>query len=219
MRSSKHLLYVSFALVAAFVLVQALPSSAQMPGIPKSYSEFKMTEVGSYATYKVIYKNSKAEQIVKHAIVGKVASMAVPVGEKGETEEAQDLYWYERQETNPKTGEVTIAKMLISGNPQEIGTFHRMIFKQGKEPASELTQAIVQLMNQAPEDSSEAEEPKVRKLGTEKIKIGDKTLQCTHLRYGPKDKPTADLWTSEEAVRPGEKRRQRNEHGADRVRQ
>jgi hypothetical protein len=198
MRSNKHLLYVSFALVFAFVLVQALPSSAQMPGIPKSYGEFKMTEVGSYATYKVIYKNTDAEQIVKHAIVGKEASMAVPVGEEGKTEEPKELYWYERQEINPKTGKVVIAKMLISGNPQEIGTVHRMIFKEGKEPASELPQAFVQLMNQASADSSEAEEPEIQKLGKEKVKIGDKTLECTHLRYGPKNQPTAELWTNDQ---------------------
>jgi hypothetical protein len=187
MRSSKHLLCVSLALAAAFVLVQALPSSAQMPGIPKLYGEFKMPTVGSYATYKVTYNDSKAEQTVRLAVVGKEKSA------KGE-----DLYWYEREETSPKTGRVVIAKMLISGNPQEIGTIHRIIFKDHKERAQELPQAFVQLLNQPTDKQSEAKEPKPNSLGTEKVKIGENTLTCAHLRYGTKEMPTAEVWTNAE---------------------
>jgi hypothetical protein len=187
MRSSKHLLCISFALALVFVLVQAQPSSAQVPGMPKLYGEFKMPEIGGYATYKVAHKATKTEQIVKLAIVG-----------KEKTEKGEELYWYEREETNPKTGSVVIAKMLISGNPQEIGTIHRMIFKEGKTPASELPQAFVNLLNQPLPEEKKPKEPKVTKLGTEKIKIGEKTLTCAHMRYGPKDQPAAEVWTNEE---------------------
>lgn len=187
MRSSKHLLCVSLVLVAAFVLVQAAPSSAQMPGIPKLYGEFKMPQVGSYATYTITYRDSKAEQTVRLAIVGKEK------GAKGE-----DLFWYERQETNPKTGNVVIAKMLISGNPQEIGTIHRIIFKDHKEKAQELPQAFVQLLNQPMDEESKAKEPEIKDLGKEKVKIGEKTLSCTHLRYGSEEQPTAQVWTNAE---------------------
>lgn len=186
MRSNKHLLCLWLALAAVFFLVQVVPSVAQMPGIPKLYGEFKMPEVGGYATYKVTYKESKAEQMVRLAVVGKEKS-----------KEGKELYWYERQETNPKTGVVVIAKMLISGNPQEIGTIHRMIFKSGKDPASELPQAFVSLLNQPISEESKVEEPKVKELGAEKVKAGEKTLDCKHLLYGSKEEPVADVWIND----------------------
>ena len=92
---------------------------------------------------------------------------------------------------------VVIAKMLISGDPQEIGTIHRMIFKSGKDPASELPQAFVKLMNQPLPEESKAKEPKVSELGTEKVKVGEKTLSCKHLRYGSGEEQVAEVWTSE----------------------
>jgi hypothetical protein len=186
MRSNKHLLCLWLALATVFFLVQVVPSVAQMPGIPKLYGEFKMPEVGGYASYKVTYKESKAEQMVRLAVVGKEKS-----------KEGKELYWYERQETNPKTGVVVIAKMLISGNPQEIGTIHRMIFKSGKDPASELPQAFVNLLNQPISEESKVEEPKVKELGAEKVKVGDKTLECKHLMYGSKEEPVADVWIND----------------------
>lgn len=187
MRSNKHLSYLWLALIAVFVFVQAVPSVAQMPGLPKLYGEFKVPEVGGYATYKVTYKESKAEQTVRLALVGKEKS-----------KDGKELYWYERQETNSQTGAVVIAKMLISGDPQEIGTIHRMIFKSGKDPASELPQAFVKLMNQPLPEESKAKEPKVKELGTEKVKVGEKALNCKHLRYGSGEEPITEVWTNEE---------------------
>ena len=187
MRSSKHLFYLWLALIAIFVFVQAVPSVAQMPGLPKLYGEFKVPEVGGYATYKVTYKDTKAQQTVKLALVGKEKS-----------EDGKDLYWYERQETNSQTGAVVVAKMLISGNPQEIGTIHRMIFKSGKDPASELPQAFVSLLNQPLPEESKDKEPKVAELGTEKVKVGEKTLSCKHLRYRSGEEQLAEVWTNEE---------------------
>jgi hypothetical protein len=186
MRSSKQLFFLSLALVMAFTLVQVQQSCAQMMGRSKLYGDFKMPKVGSYASYKVTYQNKEANQIIKLAIVGTEKSA------KGE-----DLYWYERQETSPKTGRVVIFKMLISGDPQEIGTVHRIIFKDHKEKAQELPQAFIQLMNQPPEIESKAEEPKVKKVGTEKMRIADTTLTCMHTRYTYKDEPNADVWTAE----------------------
>ncbi len=187
MRSSKHLLCLSLALVFAFALVQVQVACAQMPGLPKLYGEFKMPQVGAYATYKMTFNDSKAQQLVKLAIVGKEKS------DKGE-----DLYWYEREETNPKNGRVVIAKMLISGNPQDIGTVHRIIFKDFNEKPQELPEAFVALLNQPSDKESKKEEPETKNLGTEKIKVGEKTLTCTHLRYGTEERPTADVWTDPE---------------------
>jgi hypothetical protein len=185
MRLSKHLICISLALGLALSLVPQ--SIAQIPGLPKLYGEFKMPDVGAYATYKFTYKEKNIEQIVKLAIVGKEKS---PEGE--------DLYWYERQETNPQNGQTVIAKMLISGNPQEIGTVHRMIFKDHKETAQELPQFFIQLMNKPEDEKSKVKEPEMKTLGSEKIRVGEKTLECTHLRYDTKDKLIAEVWANQE---------------------
>jgi hypothetical protein len=185
MRSSKHLL--GFVLTAVVLLVLVQPAMGQVRGIPKLYGEFKMPEVGAYATYKIINNTNQAERITKLSIVGKEKD------EKGE-----ELYWYEVQETDPKTATVTIIKMLISGNPQDIGTMHRMITKSGKDKATELPPEFMKLINQIPPDTAEIEEPKIKTLGEEKVRIKDKTLKCTHVKYTYKDKSTAEAWTNED---------------------
>lgn len=183
MRSNKYLLCLSLVIAVVFFLTQ--PSRAQIRGMPKLYEEFKMPEVGAYVTYKVIYTKNKAERIITLSFVGKEKS-----------EEGEDLYWFEQKETDPKTGNMNIMKMLISGNPQKPGTIHRMIVKSGKDPASELPQAIVQMINQIPSQKTEAEKPKIKNLGTEKVKIKDETLKCVHFQYSSKDKTTEDVWTN-----------------------
>ena len=183
MRSNKYLLCLSLVIAVVFFLTQ--PSRAQIRGMPKLYEEFKMPEVGAYVTYKVIYTKNKAERIITLSFLGKEKS-----------EEGEDLYWFEQKETDPKTGNMNIMKMLISGNPQKPGTIHRMIVKSGKDPASELPQAIVQMINQIPSQKTEAEKPKIKNLGTEKMKIKDETLKCVHFQYSSKDKTTEDVWTN-----------------------
>ena len=187
MRSSKYLvgLSLTLALFFAFVLVQ--PSTGQMRGIPKLYGEFKMPEVGAYAAYKVINNANKAERITKLSIVGK---------EKGEKEE--ELYWYEVQETDSKTGTVSIIKLLIAGNPQEIETIHRMITKEDKDKALEMPPEFMKLVSEIAPDTTKAEEPKIKNLGTEKVRIKDTTMQCTHLKYTYKDKSTAEAWINDQ---------------------
>ena len=187
MRSNKYLLCLSLVLAVVFLLIQTQPCKAQIPGMPKLYGEFKIPEVGAYVAYKVINMENKVERMTKLSIVGKEKS------DKGE-----DLHWYEVEETDPKTGYVAIMKMLISGNPQEIGIIHRMIVKSAKETASELPQALVQMINQEPSQETEAKKPKIKNLGTEKVKVKDKTLECVHLQYISPDKTTADVWTNTE---------------------
>jgi hypothetical protein len=209
MRYNKYLLCLSLMIAVVFFLTQ--PSRAQIPGVPKLYGEFKMPEKGAYAIYKVINTKNKTERIIKLAIVGqeKFEEEVAVVTEYGpkpddkaitkvkeKSEKGKDLYWYEVVETNPKTGNVVIAKMLISGNPQEIGTIHRMIVKSGKDPASELPPALIQLINQTPPKKSEAENPKMKNLGTEKVQIKKETVKCEHVRYSYKGKTTAEVWTN-----------------------
>ncbi len=203
MRSNKCLLCLSLVVAVAFVFTQALPSEAQIAGMPKLYGEFKMPEVGAYASYKVIDQKTKGERIIKLAIVGieKSEGETKKVVEAGKVQpidkpKGVDLYWYEVEETNTKTGVVNTVKMLISGNPQEIGTIHRMVIKSGKDPATELPQEILGMLNQTPPQKTKVEEPKSKKLGTEKVKIKKKTFECTHLRYSFKDKTTAEVWTN-----------------------
>jgi hypothetical protein len=187
MRSSKYLVGLSLTLAMLFAFVLVQPSTGQMRGIPKLYGEFKVPEVGAYATYKVINNANKAERITKLSIVGK---------EKGEEEE--ELYWYEVQETDSKTGTVTIIKLLIAGNPQEIETIHRMITKKDKDKALEMPPELMKLVSEIAPDTTEAEEPKIKNLGTEKVRMMDTTMQCTHLKYTYKDKSTAEAWTNDQ---------------------
>ena len=184
MRSSKCLLCLSLALAFIFV-AQAQITSAQIPGMPKLYGEFKMPEVGAYATYKVTQTENKVERTTKLSIVGTEKS-----------EEKEDLYWYEVAETNPKTGEVVIVKMLISGNPQDIGTIQRMIMKSGKEAATELPPEILAMINVAPADTAEAPKPKMKNLGTVKVKVGKETLECAHMQYTSEDETATEVWTN-----------------------
>ncbi|MGB2768475.1 MAG: hypothetical protein WBC88_01965 [Candidatus Zixiibacteriota bacterium] len=211
MRSSKYLLCLSLAIAIVFV-AQAQPTSAQIPGMPKLYGEFKMPEVGAYATYKVIQTENKVERITKLSIVGmepgeggiaKVYSEGElqPTYKDGKlvpmyTPKGEDLYWYEVAETNPKTGDVVIVKMLISGNPQDIGTIQRMIMKSGKEAATELPPEILAMINVAPADTAEAPKPKMKNLGTVKVKVGKETLECAHMQYTSEGEAATEVWTN-----------------------
>jgi hypothetical protein len=214
MRSSRYLVGLSLTIAVLFLFVMAQSSLGQVRGIPKLYGEFKMPEVGAYVTYKVINKSNEAERITKLSIVGIEKSegevqKTVDSGEKKKVVESgkvqpiskpkgEDLFWYEVEETDPKTGMVTIIKMLISGNPQDIGTIHRMITKSGKETATELPPELMQMINQIPVDTAKTAEPDIKTLGTEKVMIGKKSLKCTHVKYTTKDKVTAEAWTNEE---------------------
>jgi hypothetical protein len=180
--------------------------------MPKLYGEFKMPEVGTYATYKVTQTENKVERITKLSIVGMEPAeggVAKIVSEGGVmkivdssgvakiyTPKAGDLYWYEVAETNPKTGEVVIVKMLISGNPQDIGTIKRMIMKSGKETATELPPEILAMINAAPADTTKPAKPKMKNLGTVKVKVQDKTLECAHMQYISGDETTTEVWTN-----------------------
>ena len=183
MRSSRYLLCFLLAIAIVFV-AQAQITSAQIPGMPKLYGEFKMPEVGAYAIYKVVQTENKVERITKMSIVG------IEKSKEG------DLYWYEVAETDPKKGETVLVKMLISGNPQEIGTIQRMIMKSGKEDATELPPEILAMINAAPPDTLKPPKPKMKNLGTEKVKVKDETLECAHMQYMTGDKTSAEVWTN-----------------------
>jgi hypothetical protein len=60
----------------------------------------------------------------------------------------------------------------------------------------ELPQQLMQMINQPLPETTKVEEPKIKNLGTEKIKVNDETLKCDHLQYISKDKTTADAWTN-----------------------
>lgn len=190
--ASREKYFACFLFLAAFLLVlsQAEPIRAQVPGIlgmPKLHAEFKTPKVGTYVKYELTDTKSKKESILKLSIVGK---------EKIEGE--GEFFWYEIEQNYPKTNRVDIFKMLISGNPQEPGIVKRMIYKSGKEPANELPQAFVSLMNQTPKDTTKAVKPKAKKLGTEKVKTKMGTFNCVHTQDVSEGKPTTDTWTNAE---------------------
>ncbi|MFH1335558.1 MAG: hypothetical protein ABII96_03490 [Candidatus Zixiibacteriota bacterium] len=189
MRSQKSFRYLIMTAVVVFFLAGTQLSSAQMPGIPnmpKMYGEFKMPPVGSYVIYKSTYAQNKMVKSTKLSIVGK---------EKSDKDE--DIYWYEIGDIDPATGDAVITKMLISGNPQDIGTVYRMIIKQGKQQALELPQAMIQMINASPTPKTDSiNQPRIKNLGTEKLKVGDQTFDCAHMRYTATDKTTADVWST-----------------------
>jgi hypothetical protein len=184
--------FVCALLLAAFLLAlaQAEPLRAQVPGIlgmPKLYAEFKTPEVGTWVKYQLLDGKNQTESILRLSIVGEEKI-------KGEG----DFLWYEIEQSTLKTGDVYVIKMLISGNPQEPGVVKRMIYKSGKDPANELPQAFVSLMNQRPEEKAKAAEHKPKELGTEKIKTKMKTFSCVHTQDSPEGKSVTDTWTSDE---------------------
>lgn len=172
-----------------------LTADAQMPGIPipgrmpEIFGEYKMPDVGSYAEYKLTYPGEKAENIVKMSIVGKEKTI------KGE-----ELFWYEYQTENPKTGDVDIVKMLISGNPQKEGNIKRMVLKHNKDKAMELPAGMMQMIN-APMDKEKKESSKkeeIENLGKETLDTPAGKLECTHLQYISEKKEISEIWQSVE---------------------
>jgi len=175
-----------------FFLVQI--ASAQMPGIPgpgnmpRMFGEFKMPQVGSYAEYKMTYPSEKVETIVRMSIVG-----------KEKTPDGKELYWYEYQTTDPKTGNIDIVKMLISGDPQKEGTINRMIFKHNKDKAMELPEEMMRMIN-APMKKEEKikKEGEVKNLGIEKMQTPAGILECFHMQYVSENKEASDIWQAKE---------------------
>jgi len=166
-----------------------------MPGIPgpgnmpKMFGEFKIPEVGSYAEYKMTYPSEKVETIARMAIVG-----------KEKTPDGKELYWYEYQTTDPKTGNIDIVKMLISGDPQEKGTINRMIFKHNKDKAMELPGEMMQMIN-APmkkEEEKVKKEGEAKDLGKETLKTQAGSLECEHLQYISENKEVSDVWQAKD---------------------
>ena len=175
-----------------FFLVQI--ASAQMPGIPgpgnmpRMFGEFKMPQVGSYAEYKMTYPSEKVETIVRMSIVG-----------KEKTPDGKELYWYEYQTADPKTGNIDIVKMLISGDPQKEGTINRMIFKHNKDKAMELPEEMMRMIN-APMKKEEKikKEGEVKNLGIEKMQTPAGILECFHMQYVSENKEASDIWQAKE---------------------
>lgn len=171
----------------------ALIAEAQMPGIPapgrmpKMLGEFKMPEVGTYAEYKLTYLSGKVEAIAKMSVVGKEKSS-----------KDKELFWYEYQTIDPKTGNVDIVKMLVSGDPQKEGNIRRMIFKHNKDKAMELPAEMIQMINAPMEKEKKATEEKseVKKLGMETLDTPSGKLECTHLQYLSEKKEISDIWQS-----------------------
>ncbi len=190
MFSKRYLTCVLF--LAAFLLVfsQTEPLRAQVPGVlglPDLYAVFKTPKVGTYVKYKLIDNKTKSETLLKHSIVGK---------EKIEGE--GEFFWYEIEQTDSKSGNVDIVKMFISGNPQSKTMVKRMIYKHGKEPANELPDAFMSLINQGFKETAKGVQPKTKKLGTEKVKTKMGTFSCVHTQDISEGKPVTDTWANAE---------------------
>lgn len=188
MFSKKSLLWLS----VFFFLVQIASAQMGIPGpgnMPKMFGEFKMPQVGSYAEYKMTYAAQKLEMVARMSIVGKEKS---PDG--------KDLYWYEYQTSDPKTGNMDIVKMLISGDPQKEGTISRMIFKHNKDKAMELPEEMMSMIN-APmkkEEEKPKEKAETKSLGRETLKTPAGSLETTHMQYTSENQQVTDVWQAKE---------------------
>ncbi|MCK4428164.1 MAG: hypothetical protein KAW16_06765 [candidate division Zixibacteria bacterium] len=188
MFSKKYLSCFLFLVAFLLVFSQTEPLMAQVPGMlgmPTTSAGFKIPEVSTYVKY--ILSDGKSESILKLSIVGK---------EKIEGE--GEFFWYEIEQSDPKAGSVSIFKMLISGNPKELGSVKKIIYKSGKDPANELPQAFVSLMNQTRKDTTEVVEPKAKKLGAEEVKTKAGTFKCVHTQDKPQHEEVTDTWTNAE---------------------
>ena len=139
---------------------------------PQFYGEFKPV-VGGWSEYQITTKSEGATKM-KIAIVGKEG----------------DAYWYETVMEGGKQGRI-ITKMLVSADPGDTKNVKRMIFKQGNEPAMEIS---VQMMQQS--SKGQGQSGKIIDKGTETIKVPAGTFKTQHTQYQGAE--TADTWVYKE---------------------
>jgi hypothetical protein len=119
------------------------------------------------------------------------------VGKEGEA------YWYETAMTDPE-GKGFISKMLVDGDPEDMGNVKRMIMKPGDEPAMEMPVQMMNVMEGMGEGMGEPEEetpePTGEDLGVEKVTVPAGTFDAHHWRF-TSGEDVFDAWVSE-AVGP-----------------
>ena len=52
------------------------------------------------------------------------------------------------------------------------------------------------MINAPAADTTKPAKPKMKNLGTEKVKVMDETLECAHMQYMTGDKTSAEVWTN-----------------------
>jgi len=175
--------------VLAFLFLTFNLSSAQMPGmpgsslIPKMYGEFKMPPVGTWVKYKSTYSRNGKVNEIKYAIVGK------------ETSGGKEFYWYELEFFDPEKKDVTVLKMLVSGNPDEQKNLKRFIVKRNKEQAKELPDMLMQMMT----GPKESKAPQIKEIGKETLKTPSGEFLCARKEYTVETKSgtqKVDVWAN-----------------------
>lgn len=181
-------------LLAVFVLAVALPLWAQMPmmRMPEMPVEFKIPPVGSWCEYKIVDKADNDTVIFKYSL---------PSKEKFDNE---DCHWFEFQVSEDE--ELSIVKMLISGDPNEPKNLKRLIIKSGDEPAIEVPVGMMQAHAEESEgeeaepekeiESEEEEKAAELKVGEETIETKAGKLECTHLRIKDEEE-VIDMWVND----------------------
>jgi hypothetical protein len=144
--------------------------------------EFKPV-VGQWSEYQMDVEGEKP-MTMRISIVGK----------------EDEAYWYETVMTDGE-GRRMINKMLVDGDPEDMGNVKRMIMKPGNEPAMEMPIGMMNVMEGMgegmgqPED--EAPEPAQEDLGVEKITVPAGTFDAHHWRF-TSGEDVIDMWVSED---------------------
>jgi hypothetical protein len=126
--------------------------------------------VGQWAEYRMDTKDDET-MTMRISIVGK----------------EDEAYWYETQMTGPD-GRTMINKMLVAGDPEDMGNVKRMIMKPAGEQAIEMPVQMLNVMDGMGMAGMEAEEEEVPEpvkedLGVESVTVPAGTFKAHHWRF------------------------------------
>jgi hypothetical protein len=139
-------------------------------------------KVGQWAWYNLVASQGGKKYVIRQAIVG-----AEKVGRK-------DGYWVEF-EIVPEVGYKLIYKMLLTGPASDPENIHRVIQKNGTDPAEEVPVE--------PESTADKEaKPSRHSLGLEDVVTGDGPIRAERFSVTQGSK-TFDVWINEKVYPTG----------------
>ena len=170
-----------FAFATLVALIGTFTADAQ--GVLSDILAGKLIDpqVGQWAWYDLIDTQTNHRFVLRQAIVGQEE-----VGRK-------TGYWLEL-EVLPEVGFPTIYKMLLTGPASNPKNVHRLLLKQGPDPAVEVP------VDLTASGDTKAKNPKEASRGKESVAYGGGEIQAEHLVLAA-DGRDIDLWINDQ-VRP-----------------
>lgn len=169
---------------AVAVVALFLSTSAPAQGVVGDLLAGKLVnpKVGQWAWYNLVASQGGKKYVIRQAIVGEEK-----VGRK-------DGYWVEF-EIVPEVGYKLIYKMLLTGPASDPNNIHRVIQKNGTDPAEEVPVEP----ETAGDDGSK---PKRQSLGMEDVVTGDGPIRAERFSVSNGDK-SFDVWINEKVYPTG----------------